>query len=83
MACSHGHHHHGHHLADGKMGWAVLITAAFVLGEGIAGFFGHSVALLSVAGHNLADALAMLLVICLAALITVEQFVIKPRAPNA
>jgi len=32
---------------------------------------------------NLADALAMLLVICLAALIMVEQFVIKPRAPNA
>lgn len=32
---------------------------------------------------NLADALAMLLVICLAALIMIEQFVIKPRASNA
>src|SRR6476646_6643939 len=61
MTCAHGHHHHHpHHLADGKMGWAVLITAAFVLGEGVAGFLGHSVALLSDAGHNLADALALL-----------------------
>jgi cobalt-zinc-cadmium efflux system protein len=62
MTCSHGHHHHGHHhqLADGKMGWAVLLTLAFVIGEGLAGFLGHSVALLGDAGHNLADALALL-----------------------
>ncbi len=42
------------------MGWAVLLTAAFVIGEGVAGFLGHSVALLSDAGHNLADAVALL-----------------------
>jgi len=42
------------------MGWAVLLTLAFVIGEGLAGFFGHSVALLGDAGHNLADALALL-----------------------
>ena len=64
MPCDHDHpHDHGHHhhaLPDGKMGLAVFITAAFVLGEGIAGFLGHSVALLSDAGHNLADALALL-----------------------
>jgi cobalt-zinc-cadmium efflux system protein len=59
MGCSHGHHH-GHHLVDGKMGWAVLLTLGFVVGEGLAGMLGHSVALLSDAGHNLADALALL-----------------------
>ncbi|HEY8747818.1 MAG TPA: cation diffusion facilitator family transporter [Tepidisphaeraceae bacterium] len=62
MSCEHGHHHHDHHglIAGGKMGWAVLLTVAFVVGEGLAGLLGHSVALLSDAGHNLADALALL-----------------------
>jgi len=60
MGCAHGHHDHHHGLADGKMGWAVLLTLGFVIGEGLAGVLGHSVALLSDAGHNFADALALL-----------------------
>jgi cobalt-zinc-cadmium efflux system protein len=41
------------------MGSAVLLTLIFVLGEGVAGWLGHSVALFSDAGHNLADAMAL------------------------
>jgi cobalt-zinc-cadmium efflux system protein len=55
---SHGHvHHHG---IGGSLRNAVLLTIAFVVGEAVAGWIGHSVALYSDAGHNLADALAML-----------------------
>jgi len=38
---------------------AVVITLAFVVLEALAGWFGHSLALLSDAGHNLADAGAL------------------------
>lgn len=38
---------------------AVGLTLAFVIGEAIAGAFAHSLALLSDAGHNLADAAAL------------------------
>jgi cobalt-zinc-cadmium efflux system protein len=41
------------------MGLAVLLTVAFVVGEAIAGYFAHSLALLSDAGHNFADAAAL------------------------
>ncbi|MDB6026904.1 MAG: hypothetical protein JWM68_3127 [Verrucomicrobiales bacterium] len=41
------------------MGAAVIITLAFVIGETVAGFLSHSLALLSDAGHNFADALAL------------------------
>jgi cobalt-zinc-cadmium efflux system protein len=41
------------------MGMAVTLTALFVLGEAIAGWRGHSLAILSDAGHNLADAVAL------------------------
>ena len=41
------------------MAAAVLLTLAFVIGEAIAGWLGHSLALLSDAGHNLADAAAL------------------------
>lgn len=41
------------------MGLAVLLTVLFVAGEALAAWLGHSVALLSDAGHNLADALAL------------------------
>jgi cobalt-zinc-cadmium efflux system protein len=65
MPCDHDHsqgqaHHHHHDLAGSRLGWAVALTVGFVVGESIAGWFGHSVALLSDAGHNLADALALL-----------------------
>jgi cobalt-zinc-cadmium efflux system protein len=42
------------------LGLSILLTAAFVLGEAAAGYFSNSLALLSDAGHNLADALALI-----------------------
>jgi cobalt-zinc-cadmium efflux system protein len=41
------------------MGAAVALTLAFVVAEAAAGWFAHSLALLSDAGHNLADAAAL------------------------
>ena len=41
------------------MGAAVALTLVFVLVEAVAGWFAHSLALLSDAGHNLADAAAL------------------------
>jgi cobalt-zinc-cadmium efflux system protein len=40
---------------------SLLLTAAFVVVEAAAGFRAHSLALLSDAGHNFADAFALLL----------------------
>src|SRR4051812_28252658 len=61
----HGHHHgHGHaHLpptaSARTMGAAVALTLAFVAIEAAWGWSAHSLALLSDAGHNLADAAAL------------------------
>lgn len=53
-------HQHSHEAVSGqRLTWAIILTCAFVLGEAIAGVVGHSVALLSDAGHNLADAAAL------------------------
>jgi cobalt-zinc-cadmium efflux system protein len=46
-------------ISDGKMATAVVITAGFVVLEVLAGIVGHSLALLSDAGHNFADVLAL------------------------
>lgn len=43
-----------------RMGLSIVLTLAFVAAEAAAGLFAHSLALLSDAGHNLADALALL-----------------------
>ncbi len=55
-----GHHHHG-----GNAGWILRVslaaTLAFTAFEVFAGFRSHSLALLSDAGHNFTDALALLL----------------------
>ena len=40
---------------------SIVITIVFVLGEAIAGYLSHSLALVSDAGHNFADALALIL----------------------
>ena len=67
---AHQHHGHGHDHAHGHshvpvnvsnraMGAAVALTLTFVLVEAIAGWTAHSLALLSDAGHNLADAAAL------------------------
>jgi cobalt-zinc-cadmium efflux system protein len=62
MAEAHSHGHscgHSHELSNAKMAAAVVITLLFVLAEIGAGMFGHSLALLSDAGHNFADAAAL------------------------
>ena len=41
------------------MGAAVALTLAFVAVEAVFGWYAHSLALLSDAGHNLADAAAL------------------------
>ena len=46
-------------VASRRMRMAVILTVAFVVGEAIAGYFAHSLALLSDAGHNFADAAAL------------------------
>jgi hypothetical protein len=45
------------------MGTAVALTMTFVLIEAVSGWFAHSLALLSDAGHNLADAAALGLIV--------------------
>src|ERR1041385_692266 len=57
-----GHaHNHASSIAGKRLTASIFITLAFVVVETIAGFFSHSLALLSDAGHNFADALALLL----------------------
>ncbi len=54
--------HHHHHAATGRILFAsLLLTAAFVVVEAVAGLRAGSLALLSDAGHNFADAFALLL----------------------
>ncbi len=58
---SHGHHHaHGPGTA-GVLKWSFFATLLFVAVEAIAGFHAGSLALVSDAGHNLTDALALVL----------------------
>ncbi len=55
-------HSHDHGADMGRvLIWSLLATAAFVVVEVIAGFEAHSLSLLSDAGHNFTDALALLL----------------------
>lgn len=56
----HGHSH-GEGLTGNRLKWAVGLTFAFVVGETVAGFLSHSLALLSDAGHNFADALSLII----------------------
>ncbi len=56
----HSHHHHG--PASGRvLRWSFAATGAFVVVELIAGLRAHSLALVSDAGHNATDALALIL----------------------
>src|SRR3954470_10533694 len=65
MAHNHSTHaHQPHHAAaatvsGAAMGAAVAATLTFVVAKAFAGWYGHSLALLSDAGHNLADAMAL------------------------
>ena len=54
-------HDHGTAATGQRLVLSIFITVAFVIGEAIAGYFAHSLALLSDAGHNFADALALVL----------------------
>src|SRR5882672_7654985 len=54
-----GHSHAPTSVSERTMGVAVALTLAFVALEAICGWFGRSLALLSDAGHNLADAAAL------------------------
>lgn len=56
----HAHSHGGGDTLQ-RVGLSILLTFGFVIGEGVAAYFSHSLALLSDAGHNLADALALIL----------------------
>jgi len=54
------HPHHGTDIG-GVLKWSLAATLIFVIVEVAAGFQAHSLALLSDAGHNFTDALALLL----------------------
>jgi cobalt-zinc-cadmium efflux system protein len=56
---SHGHSHAPPNVSGRAMGAAVTLTLAFVAVEAVAGWMAHSLALVSDAGHNLADAAAL------------------------
>ena len=55
-------HHHGHHHGTATvLKWSFFATILFVVVEAIAGFRSGSLALVSDAGHNFTDALALVL----------------------
>jgi cobalt-zinc-cadmium efflux system protein len=54
-----GHSHLPANVSGKTMGAAVALTLLFVAVEAVCGWFAHSLALLSDAGHNLADAAAL------------------------
>ncbi len=56
---SHGHSHGHAHATGSILRWSLVATSAFVLVELFAGLQAHSLALLSDAGHNFTDALAL------------------------
>lgn len=57
-----GFHSHSHGHSSGKvLAWSLAATIAFVVIELVAGIRSHSLALISDAGHNATDALALLL----------------------
>ena len=57
----HSHSHHHHHATGRVLGWSLAATLVFVAVEVAAGMRAHSLALLSDAGHNFTDAVALLL----------------------
>jgi cobalt-zinc-cadmium efflux system protein len=53
-------HDHGATLTGQRLLLAILVTLLFVCGEAVTAYFSRSLALLSDAGHNFADALALI-----------------------
>ena len=57
-----GHNHDNAATLTGRrLGLSIVITLLFVVAEATTGYFSHSLALMSDAGHNFADALALIL----------------------
>jgi cobalt-zinc-cadmium efflux system protein len=56
---SHGHSHVPVNVSSRTMAAAVALTLSFVVAEAFSGWYAHSLALLSDAGHNVADAAAL------------------------
>ena len=54
-------HHHHHHGSASILKWSFFATILFVVVEAVAGFRSGSLALVSDAGHNFTDALALVL----------------------
>src|SRR6266550_8137099 len=52
-------HKHDNALTGRRLALSILVTLFFVLAEAVTGYLSHSLALLSDAGHNFADALAL------------------------
>lgn len=57
----HSHGDHGHGVTGNVLRWSMVATLVFVAIELVAGIQAHSLALLSDAGHNFTDALAIAL----------------------
>jgi len=55
----HQHGHHGNKATGNVLRWSMVATLLFVAVEVVAGMQSHSLALLSDAGHNFTDALAI------------------------
>jgi cobalt-zinc-cadmium efflux system protein len=53
-------HTHGRAATGRYLLFSIILTLAFVAGEAVAGYFANSLALLSDAAHNFADALALI-----------------------
>jgi cobalt-zinc-cadmium efflux system protein len=73
-AHAHDHHHHHHGAApEGRLFAALLLTVGFMIVEAVAGWLAHSLALVSDAGHMLADAGALALAL------TAQRVASRPR----
>ena len=74
---AHGHHHHHRPAAgtapEGRLLAALLLTVGFMAVEAVAGWLAHSLALISDAGHMLADAGALALAL------TAQRVASRPR----
>src|SRR4051812_41400464 len=56
----HDHHHPDVSVTGRRLGLSIALTLTFVVGEAAAGYWARSLALMSDAGHNFADALALI-----------------------
>jgi cobalt-zinc-cadmium efflux system protein len=60
MSHHHGHSHH-HHGTGQILQWSTVATLLLVVAEVFAGIRAHSLAVMSDAGHNFTDALALVM----------------------